>query len=74
MFYLFEFHWCTGGRFTSNAEYAMLLVYVITDKMDLKSDAHRHYLFFVCCYLLCHVLHLPYLVIIPVLHYGLTRS
>lgn len=60
------------GRFTSNAEYAMLLVYVLMIKMDLKkkSDAHRNYLFSFC-YLLCYVLCLPYSVIIPVLHHGL---
>lgn len=49
--------------FTSNAEYAMLLVYVtITDKMDLKV---MHTDSFV--YLLCRVLCLPYLVIITML-------
>jgi len=45
-------------RFTSNAEYAMLLVYVITDKMELKSDAHQHYLFFffvVICCVMCYI-------------------
>lgn len=38
------------------------------DKMDLKRYAHRYLLF---VYLLCHVLCLPNLVIIPVLHHDL---
>jgi len=58
------------GRFTSNAEYAMLLVYVLMIKWILKKWCTPKLFVFVC-YLLCYVLCLPYSVIIPVLHHGL---
>lgn len=70
MLYLFEVRWRIVERFTSNAEYAMLLVYVLMIKMDFKKWCTSKLFVFVC-YLLCHVLRLPYLLIIPVSHHDL---
>lgn len=53
--YLFDFHWRVVGRFMSNAEYAMLLVYVSDGKNGFLKVMHTEILCF-CLFFFCRVM------------------
>lgn len=59
MLYLFDFHWRVVGRFMSNAEYAMLLVYVSDGKNGFLKVMHTEILCFCLFFAVSCVLIIP---------------